>query len=431
MDTTARPFSPFVRWSAAGFLFLTAAAARGQTLASSRNSRWSTAAELRIEDGHLVGPWRHRARPLIACYEGSFTQSHPTFREASRRLARQIGGEAVILTPAQVRPSSEDENGALLFPDGAPRLLLLIMPGGNAAWAMAELAGVSEPKRVEAMLAEREKFMVARALARQAFDNGMNYLGVCGGFFIAASGYRVPEKVQVGWGLWPGKIGNIGPPRTPPFPDVIFDAPEAAHPLVQRWGVRLENMEFNGGPIGIEEGVADTEYVGRYRGTQSRALDGERFLIAYQPKNRPHSGRCVLVTGHPELRHPEALLAMAWYAMDHEVAMPCRRLMIGEVIEATIGDDQLHFYRLRPPTGGLVRVALAGLTARVNLYWRKNLPPTPWRYDRAVSNVQALHPILEFEANPQTDYFLAVHGAHDRLNGVRYVLAVGGGGVRP
>lgn len=406
-------------------LLLSATQVQGDSRRDSPAPRVGPQAECRIEDGRIFGPWRHSTRPLVAYYTGPHAQRHEGFIEVAQRVATLLGGRYQEIHKEDVLPSADDENGALLYPDGAPRVALLLMPGGNSAYSMADLAGISDPLNPKAMVAERAKFEQMRKNPQAAFQAGMNYAGVCGGFFVATSGYTVPGALHTGWGLWPGRVKNVGPGQRPPFPDVVFDANAFAHPLVRAAGGRLREMYYNGGPIGVEENVADTEYLGRYHGGNMPELANDWFLVSYKPADRPMSGRCVIATGHPEVRHRDFLAAMALYAVDHEIEIPCRPLKPGDSVEATLGDDQLHFYRLAPPRGARVRLVLAGLSDACDLYVRRGLPPTPRRHDYKAVAPGKDPKQLVFFAPDTGPYFIAVHGAHNRLNGVRYTLAVG------
>ena len=421
------PLSPCRRLAsvgaAAALASAPALAAGGSTDAPS--GRLGPEAECRVEDGRLFGPWRQSARPLVACYTGPYAQRHPGFVEAAQRAARVVGGRYLEIRKEDLRPSSNDENGALLYPDGVARVMLLLMPGGHAAYSMADLAGISDPIDPKAMVAEREKFEEMRKNPRTAFERGMNYLGACGGFFAACSGYTMPRSLHTGWGLWPGKVDDLGPAHRPPFPDVVFDDAPSDHPLVRAAGGRLRQMYYHGGPMGVQEGVEGTEYLGRYRGGNMPEIEGDWFLVAYRPVDRPMNGRCVIATGHPEANHREFLTAMALYAMDHEMETPCRSLRTGESVEATIGDEQMHYYLLDAPAGGWVRLALAGLSENCDLYVRRERPPTTWRYDFKSASSGIVSDSIAFVAAMPGPYFVAVHGAHDCLNGVRYTLAVG------
>lgn len=382
-------------------------------------------ADFRVTGNRVLGPWRHSARPLVVYYTGPHTQTHPAFAEVGREVAERVGGRFQEIGKADVRPSRDDDNGALLYPDGAPRVLLLLMPGGNSAYAMADLAGVSDPFSAEAMQRERAKFEEARRIPQAAFRGGMNYVGCCGGFFTASAGYDMPGALLTGWSLWPGRVGNIGPTVRRPLPDVVFEGADPNHPLVRAApGGVLTEMAYNGGPIGVREGAPDTEYLGKYRGGALSELEGDWFLVAYRPADNPRSGRCVIATGHPEVNHREYLLAMALYAVDHEMETPVHDLKSDIPVTRIIGDEQLHFFRLQLPRGGLIRIEMSGLTENCDVYLREGLPPTPWRYDAKSETPELGAERIVHSALRGGPWFVAVYGRHEALRGARYTLTV-------
>ncbi len=382
-------------------------------------------ADFRVENGRVLGPWRRSAKPLVAYFTGPNAQRHPAFTEVGEKVAARVRGRFQEIHKADLLPSPEDENGALLYPDGAPRVMLLIMPGGNSAFVMADLAGISDPLSADAMRRERAKFEEARKIPQSAFQAGMNYVGCCGGFFTAASGYDIRGTLHTGWGLWPGKVGNIGPGQRRPFPDVVFEGADSGHPLVKATsGGVLKNMYYNGGPIGVRDGAPDTEYLGKYRGGNMPELEGDWFLVAYRAADNPMGGRCVIATGHPEVNHRDFLLEMALYAVDHEIETPVSSLQFDRPVVGLIGDEQLHFYRLDLPGAGRLTVELTGLAENCDVYLRAGRPPTPTRYDAkseapGAGNERIIHSAVRGGA-----WYVAVYGRHGVLNGARYALTV-------
>ncbi len=401
-------------------LFFTAMA--GGADISPVSSMLEPEADFRVEAGRVVGPWRHSARPRVVCFNGPFAQFHPAFAEVGRTVAARVGGRFEEIRAEDLRPAPEDANGALLYPDGAPRVFLFFMPGGNAAYTLADIAGVSDPRSTEAMAAERSKLAAARGRAQRAFRGGMNYVGVCGGFFAAASGYTDPRALHTGWGLWPGRVAGLGPVARPPLPDVVFEGAEANHPLARAAGGALRAMPYHGGPLGVARDAPDTEYLGRYRGGNMPELEGDTFLAAYRAAGHPAGGRCVIATGHPEIGRPDFLLAMALYAADHAVETPIRPLELGRPAVGIIGDDQLQYYRVSPPAAGRLRVALAGLDADCDLYLRAGLPPTPRRFDAKSAAPGLAEERIEHAALRGGAVYIAVHGRHALRNGARYAL---------
>ena len=254
----------------------------------------------RLEDGRIVGPWWQGGGPAVVYFTGPHAQRHRSFVMVGEKIASDAGRVYLEIHKQHLLPSADDSNGILLYPDGTARVRLMLMPGGNSFLTMADLAGISGTD-VATVKAEREKLVEARKIPQAAFSTGMSYVGACGGFFTADSGYDIPRALHSGWGLWPGKVANIGPSIRRPLPDVVFDPAQSDHPLYKATDDGLlKGMYYNGGPVGPQSDIADTEYFGKYRGGAMAELEGDWFLVAYKPADNLLSGRCVISTGHPE-----------------------------------------------------------------------------------------------------------------------------------
>ncbi|MCX6996045.1 MAG: hypothetical protein NTV49_02920, partial [Kiritimatiellaeota bacterium] len=153
----------------------------------------------------------------------------------------------------------------------------------------------------------------------------MGYVGTCGGCQTASSGVYAPGEhdLFMEWGLWPGKFVNRGPRARQPFPNVVFDGSLRDHPLYKYMdkGV-LRNVFFNGGPLDLEAGVPDTQYLGKYEGGVLTELSGRWFMIDYKPKGDGLCGRCVITSGHPEANNQQFFKAMVTYALDRDYEVP-------------------------------------------------------------------------------------------------------------
>jgi len=380
--------------------------------------------DFRLVDGHIIGPWWQGSGPGVVYFTGPHAQKMKAFETVGQTVARQMGRPYLEIHKADLLPSEADTNGILLYPDGTARVRLFIMPGGNAFFTMCDLAGVSEPT-AKAAAAERDKFVEARKNPQAAFHTGMNYVGVCGGFFAATSGYDVKNALYADWGLWPGKVRNIGPGMRKPFPDIVFDPALAKHPLLAsvRDGV-LRNMFYNGGPIGVQSDVPDTEYFGKYKGGALTELADDWFCIAYKPADNLLCGRCVIATGHPEVDHTDFLLAMAQYAVARDYEVPKRPIEPGKPVENLSGDEQVQYYCITPEADRKLTVTLTALDDNCDLYLRANLPPPLRKAALRSTNPKTADERITLPKTRAVTYFIAVHGKHSRLNGAHYTLTV-------
>lgn len=352
-------------------------------------------------------------------FTGPYAQKHEGYEEVGRAIAEKMGLPYIEIHKEDLLPSDNDANGVLVYPDGTTRVQLCIMPGGNSYKTMADIAGVTDPK------AERAKFDEYRKVPQAAFRTGMNYVGCCGGFFTATSGYLVPNALSTGWALWPGKVKNIGPVGRRPFPDVVFDSADKKHPLFRATkDGTLKEMFYNGGPIGVEPDVPDTEYFGKYAGGAMTELVGDWFCVAYRPATDGLCGRCVIATGHPEVAHPDFLMAMAQYAVYHDYVVPRKDVEPGKTVEAVVGDDQMQYYCVKVDEGKKLTAKLTGMDENCDLYVRFGLPPSFRKSDAKGTRPKKTDETITVARTKVGDYFLGVHGKHDVLNGVKYTLTV-------
>lgn len=380
--------------------------------------------DFREVDGRIMGPWWQGGGPGVVYFTGPDAQRHKSFIKVGQEVAARMGRAYLEIHKEHLQTSEADRNGILVYPDGTARVRLFIMPGGNSFFCMSDVAGISE-RTPEKAKAERAKFVEARKIPQAAFKTGMNYVGCCGGFFTATSGYDVKGALYTGWGLWPGKVKNIGPGKRTPFPDVVFDAAQAEHPLYKATnGGVLKGMYYNGGPIGVLPGIADTEYFGKYQGGALTELAGDWFLVSYQPKDDLLCGRCVIVTGHPEVYHADFLMAMAEYAVDRQYQVPRRPIEPSKPLEGVSGDDQMQYYWLTVEAGRKLTATLTGLDENCDLYLRAGLPPTFKNHDLKSTGEKTADERLTVAATKAGVYFLGVHGNHTVLNGARYTLTV-------
>ncbi len=380
--------------------------------------------DFHIVDGKILGPWWQGGGPAVVYFTGPAAQRSKNFVHVGSALAEKAGRPYLEIGKESLQPSDDDANGILAYPDGTARVRLLMLAGGNAFNSMCEIAGISKITR-DAAVAERGKFVEARKVPQAAFKSGMNYVGACAGCFAAASGFDVKKSLYADWGLWPGKIKELGPSMQRPLPDVIFDPAMKDHPLFKATdGGTLKNMYFNGGPLGPQDKIPDTEYLGKYEGGGMPELPGNWFLIAYRPKDNPLAGRCVITTGHPEVNHPAFLLAMATYALDHEYEVTTHVIQPGQPVQGVSGDDQVQYFSVKVDAGKKLTITLTGLDENCDLYLRENLPPTFAKHDDQSTNTGLTDERIIVPATHAATYFIAVHGKHAVLNGAKYSLNV-------
>lgn len=261
-----------------------------------------------------------------------------------------------LLQSQLISGSALDENGILLYPDGAPRFRAVYMNGGRA-----KAHGTS--------LGEQ-----GRANYRTFVANGGGYVGSCAGAFIASLGTKLPDKEaapnDMYLGIWPGYTTGTGLEKS--WTDVVI---EPNSPLLRyyRFGGRMaiDSVRHNGGCYGNMTFLCPvgTEVLARYStpgGEPKRPIIGEPVVWAYKASEQ--AGRIVLCGSHPEdaVEGPQLELtaAMLKYAMDG-VGKPTVKgeLKNGEERRMTcythdkrpaytrIGDKQYHHFTVEVPEG--------------------------------------------------------------------------------
>lgn len=264
--------------------------------------------------------------------------------------------------------SAIDENGILLYPDGAPRFRVVYMNGGRA-------------KAHGGTLGEQ-----GRKNYRMFVANGGGYVGSCAGAFIASLGTKLPDKEEAPTdlylGIWPGFTTGTGLEKS--WTDIDI---EPGSPLLNyyHYGHRMsiDSVRHNGGCYGnmTYRCPQGTEVLARYStpgGEPKRNIVGEPVIWAY--KACEQSGRIVLCGSHPEYAEEgprlELTAAMLKYAMDG-VGKPTIKgeLKIGEKRRMTcythdnnpdftrIGDKQYHHFTIQVPDGtDTLKIALSSVS---------------------------------------------------------------------
>ena len=183
--------------------------------------------------------------------------------------------------------SPMDENGILLYPDGAPRFRMVYMNGGRAG---------SHGKSLEDG---------GRQAYRDFVKAGGSYLGSCAGAFVASLGSRNAEgkisNTKTYLGLWPGHTMSTKLEKSYTAVDIVPDGP-----LAQCFDfdgrMHIDSVRHNGGCFAwMEDAPAGTEILAKYS-TKGRELerDIDGLPVIWAHKASPENGRVVLCGSHPE-----------------------------------------------------------------------------------------------------------------------------------
>ncbi|MCK5833170.1 T9SS type A sorting domain-containing protein [bacterium] len=250
-----------------------------------------------------------------------------------------IQSEFIITSP-------NDQNGALLYPDGSPRFKAFYSNGGSATNHGNSL-GEEGRNRV-----------------RSFFYNGGSYTGSCAGAFIASISYLTSGFREAYYRIWPGRTASTG----------LSDSHtghfiEPASPLLDYFDFGgdsyIANVYHNGGCYAREDidFPPETEILLRYD-RSGYTMHNKPSCWAYKASDS--TGRIVVIGSHPEGivsgERLELMEAIYLYALDG-VGMPKIKASLENSITRTmdkytsdslpaftrIGDKQYHHFIVNLP----------------------------------------------------------------------------------
>ena len=342
--------------------------------------------------------------------------------------------------------SPMDENGILLYPDGAPRFRMVYMNGGRAG---------SHGKSLEDG---------GRQAYRDFVKAGGSYLGSCAGAFVASLGSRNAEgkisNTKTYIGLWPGHTMSTKLEKSYTAVDIVPDGP-----LLQCFDfdgrMHIDSVRHNGGCFAwMEDAPAGTEILAKYS-TKGRELerDIDGLPVVWAHKASPENGRVVLCGSHPEGAYDAENLglmtAMVRYALAGNAGPVVKAaLQPGEPREmadrkdpafAPIGDRQYHHFTIDVPKGiRVMTIDLKGFLDKddFDLHLRASRTGFAFAGDAAWAHVGAkVDKSLEIKDPKPGKYYISVScattvtstmgkygveysGRTDVLNGVPYTIQV-------
>ena len=252
--------------------------------------------------------------------------------------------------------SQLDENGPLLYPDGAPRFRVIYIIGGSATTHGKQLGAEG------------------RGTIRTFYANGGSYIGTCAGAFICSKGtysYSTGKEndKEAYLGIWPGYTVSTGLDRS-----YTALAVEKKSPLLKYSDFggdrRIDSVRHNGGCCIRPDAVpAGTEILARFiADTIDLKHSIHNMGNAWAYKANEKSGRLVVTGSHPERmmggERLEMFASMLRYAMDGNGAPQVKaNLVSGEerVMScktsdkkpefARLGDRQYHHFTIDVPKG--------------------------------------------------------------------------------
>ena len=254
-----------------------------------------------------------------------------------------------------------DENGILLYPDGAPRFRMIYVNGGKAANHGRSLGDA------------------ARANFQTFVRNGGSYVGTCAGAYLACKYTFVSDRDSLALrtenfkylALWPGCTRSCKLDDS--WTDVTLDKKS---PLLDYYDFggdfQVDSVRHNGGNFADMEHMwpEGTEILARYEtsGREGLKMDLTGLPVIWSLKESATSGRVISCGSHPEGitsgERLDLMCAMVKYAMDGNGSTVLKaELVPGEEIlmdkrtsdndpsRTMIGDRQYHHFAFEVPKG--------------------------------------------------------------------------------
>lgn len=253
----------------------------------------------------------------------------------------------LALQTAKLTGDDNDSNGALLYPDGAPRFRLVQTNGGSATRHGDSLEE-----------AGRERM-------RQFYRRGGSFTGSCAGAFITSLAPTEEGVREAYYHLWPGRMLPTGLLDTATGHVLEWDSPLLDY--ADFGGDAYVADVFHNGGGWVWEDDPDyplgTQILARYDYPQL-PMHGKPSCIAY--KEAAATGRLVVIGGHPEgVRSGERrdlMAAMLEYALDGQGEPEIKGTLedgVWRTMDRTtadmdpaytrIGDKQFHHFIVEVP----------------------------------------------------------------------------------
>ena len=249
-----------------------------------------------------------------------------------------------------------DENGILLYPDGAPRFRRMYSNGGKS-WRHARNVGENGNRNINDFI-----------------SHGGSYVGTCAGAFLASKAVvssGKPAYLGLYYGIWPGYTCHTGlNSESSTTVSVEKKSPLLKYADFGR-DMKIDSVRHHGGGFAVVDSMypEGTEVLARYY-TLGRKLKkdihGKPVIWAY--KKSSETGRVVMCGSHPEGvetgERLDLMAAMMKYAMEgngtprlkaelengKERKMHCFTHDNNPAYTA-IGDKQYHHYKITVPKG--------------------------------------------------------------------------------
>lgn len=296
-----------------------------------------------------------------------------------------------------------DQNGRLLYPDGAPRFALIYTNGGSAT-NHGNSMGEEGRNRI-----------------RDFYYNGGSYSGSCAGAFIGSLSYMSSGVYEPYYHIWPGRTEPTGLLDTYTGHFIPDDSPLLNY---YNFGgdLYINNVYHNGGCT-VRENInfpAGTEVLLKYD-YPAKSMHERPSCWAY--KDDEQTGRIVVIGSHPEGvtsgERLDLMKAILLYALDGFGEPQAKATLINgqtrimdkvtsgnDPAYTKIGDKQYHHFAVEIPEGAKnLSVILSGNDEHdFNLYLNKDYFAFDGASEYFVKNVGANKSIELEDILPGTWY---------------------------
>lgn len=284
---------------------------------------------------------------------------------ASKSTANLVQADTTM-QKAIIIGDSNDDNGVLLYPDGAPRFRCIYVNGGKSPQHGRSLGATGRQRIYDFVY------------------NGGSYVGTCAGALLASNGYDGNVNYQYYLSIYPGHTYHTGMSDT--YTDMTIPA---SSPLLKYYDFGgdnlIEEVYHNGGcymSTATKYSVPGTEKLLYYANCPSGSTSNNGRVSSWAYKPDKTTGRMVLIGSHPEGvssgEKRDLMAAMLRYAVDGigdrtvkaDMKNGTKYSMTATTgSKAGIGDKQYHHYTVTIPEGAKnIKVNLTCSNDKATLY---------------------------------------------------------------
>lgn len=243
--------------------------------------------------------------------------------------------------------NDNDDNGYLLYPDGAPRYMIIYYHGGYMSHAT-------------------DLGQTGRNLVRAHYYNGGTQFGSCAGSYMLSSQSNNYFKI------WPGRMNGPNVSRTPIDKIINSGSPLIGYNNFKEGDIVKSVFHNNGGSVDTTKGPKGTLFCAMHN---SGKLKGYADIWSW--KDNDTTGRVCGITGHPEGSKKEDQIryvsAVMLYLRDQRGTPRVKHILKNNMsiamdkstsdkqpLYTRIGDKQYHHFVLECKTAANAVITVTG-----------------------------------------------------------------------